>query len=453
MRFVLKRLIIAIAVILGLGISLPVWAQPGQEFQRSNRTASPILTGQRPPLTLQRNVRGPTHVLKTRQDLTLNEVATGLGDISALALGEAGDIFTLDRQKGRLYRLGDRGQDGEIDMRLPLAIQFDAPTGLSICRNSIFVADLNAIWQISLNGQKTLFVSLDNAKASPIAPKPLLCDIQNNRLILGLNPLTGHSKIIAIDLSTQTASNLGEMDAKLSSLALSPSGDIWLGSRDSLHILGRQKSYPIEQGQDITGFILPGADTPEKWPAYLQDHIILAQSARRIPPFHSGPHPSRENQSGGMNLISIPTTFGTLDTRFYIFVDGFLSARGHAAWGHPGPMIMDKRGLFFADRWQGSLWRVSPRPAKKANAKSRLPEPPIDDNLKKPNPNQETLADEGVFSRTKIRGSQITGSQIKGSQIGKASNLPYGSQQIKDFNLRQTSKKSDDKANPATSPD
>ena len=88
-------------------------------------------------------------------------------------------------------------------------------------------------------------------------------------------------------------------------------------------------------------------------------------------------------------------------------------------------MLMDRRGLFFADAENGNLWRLSPTPAPQPKITivdtASLPIAPS----KEPN-----LASTGALKiESSIKGTQIDAS----STIIKPSSIEYGSKLIKDY--------------------
>jgi len=152
--------------------------------------------------------------------------------------------------------------------------------------------------------------------------------------------------------------------------------------------------------------MLPGQYlAPDEWPITLKDHIIAAQSGPKA-----------------MQRIAIPTEFGQPSGPPRVLVDGFLSSTGRSAWGTPGAMVMDKRGLFFADRYNGTVWRLSAKPSVKDT-----PQPEVEKVA------QEAAkeVDKSALDPAKLPPSQrplLIGSGIKGSQIGDASLLGPASQ-------------------------
>jgi len=130
-------------------------------------------------------------------------------------------------------------------------------------------------------------------------------------------------------------------------------------------------------------------------------------------------------QSGpkAMQLIAVPTEFGQPSGPPRILVDGFLSSTGRSAWGKPGAMVMDKRGLFFADRYNGTVWRLSAKPSVKETPKPEIKK--VTQEIDKPTLNPAKLP---PSQRPLLIGSGIKGSQISdASLLGPASQLETGS--------------------------
>jgi hypothetical protein len=130
-----------------------------------------------------------------------------------------------------------------------------------------------------------------------------------------------------------------------------------------------------------------------------------------------------------MRLIAIPTEFGQVSGAPRVLADGFLTRSGHSAWGEPGAMLMDKRGLFFADKENGTVWRLSPTPP---------PQPKITivDTASLPAliSTEPNLANKGALNiESSIKGTQIDAT----STIIKPSSIEYGSKLIKDYDEKK----------------
>ena len=195
----------------------------------------------------------------------------------------------------------------------------------------------------------------------------------------------------------------------LASLARRADSSIWASAENRL---GPQGATPLEfyAGQSISSLILPGQYTaPQDWPRRLNGHIIAAQT---------GPD--------AMRLIAIPTEFGNVSGQPRVLLDGFMNRSNRSAWGSPGPMVMDKRGLFFADTDNGTLWRLSPKPRPQAKIT-------IVDTADLPlAPNKEpslSEPDEEFRIESKITGTSIDPT----STIVKPSSITYGSKLIQDY--------------------
>ena len=400
MRFVLNFGLIAL---LGTSASAAPWdIVPLAEMQ--NQTQSP----QR-PVQIQRG--GSSNTLTTIKGLELNIAATGLGEISAMALGKDGSLFTADAKTGRLWALTDRGQDGTIDMRRPLPLTFKAPTGLSVMGSTLYVADQNAVWAVEAGKTPRELASLKQANSTG-KPHLLISNSENTSLTLGLTTKTLKHRIIDLNTQTGQASLISEGQGQLRALARRAGADIWTASGTKLNALGL-KGLDFQFGQSINAIALPGQyETPQDWPVNLQDHIIASQS---------GP--------GAMRLIAIPTEFGQANGKPRVLVEGFLARSGRSAWGKPSAIVMDRRGLFFADKENGTLWRLSPAPKPK-------PKITIVDTASLPVlPSKEPdLAPKGALKiESSIKGTQIDAS----STIIKPSSIEYGSKLIKDYDEKK----------------
>jgi len=396
MRFVLSLGLIAL-------LSAPASAAPWDTVSLADKQIHQKTAERR--VQMQRG--GSSNTLETIEGLDLNITATGLGQISAMALGEDGTLFTADARSGRLWALTDRGHDGKIDMRRPLPFAFKNPTGLAVIGSTLYVADANAVWVIETGKDSRELASLKHANSSGQA-HILKASSNGTSLILGLTAESQSHRILEIDIQTGQASLIGEGQNQLHALAQRDSSEIWTASGSKLSALA-MGGVDFQNGQSITAIALPGQyETPQKWPAKLKDYIIATQTGPKA-----------------MRLIAIPTEFGQTRGKPRVIVEGFLARSGRNAWGEPGAILMDKRGLFFADKENGNLWRLSPTPPPKPKITivdtASLPAVPS------PEPN---LASKGALKiESSIQGTQIDAS----STIIKPSSIEYGSKLIKDY--------------------
>jgi len=363
------------------------------------------------PVQIQRG--GRSNDLQTINGLELSFAATDLGNISAMALSKDGTLYTTDRKSGRIWALVDRQQDGEIDLRRPLPFTFDAPSGLAIINDVIYVADRKAIWVIKAEQEPKQLASLARAESTG-EPHILLAGHDDETLTLGLTTKTQGFRLLKLNKDTGEAQLIGEgRYGTLHSLAQRKGSEIWISSGATLGPIGTDP-LDFKIGQSISAIALPGQyETPQNWPPQLKDHIIAAQI---------GP--------SAMQLIAIPTEFGQPSATPRVLVDGFLTHTGRSAWGQPGPIIMDKRGLFFADPQNGTLWRLAPKP--KPKPKITI----VDTASLPPNPNEQPkLASKGQALKieSSIKGTQIDTS----STIIKPSSIDYGSKLIKDYDEKK----------------
>lgn len=403
MRFVLTLTFLAT-------LSSNSFAAPWDVVPLKDARTSISQTAER-PVQMQRG--GSANTLHTINGLELNIAATGLGNISAMALGKDGTLYAADRKSGRIWSLPDRRQNGKIDLRRPLPFTFNAPSGLAIIEGIIYVADRNAVWTIEPGQAPRQLASLARANSTGEA-HILLVNPDNKKLTLGLTTAKQKFQLLSLNKDTGEARLIaGDIDGKLHSLAQRKGSEIWVSSGATLGPLG---SSPLNfrRGQSIASIVLPGQyETPQNWPVKLKDHIIATQL---------GPD--------AMQLIAIPSEFGQASGTPRILVKGFLTTTGRVAWGQPGPIIMDKRGLFFADAHNGTLWRLSPKPAPQAKIMI------VDTANLPPNPNAEpklTAQDKALTISSSIKGTQIDAK----STIIQPSSIIYGSKLIKDYDEKK----------------
>lgn len=376
---------------------------------------------------LQKQARGQG-TLNAIEGLVVSEEMTGLGTISDIVLSRDGTLFVSDRKRGRLWSISDRGLDGEFDGRRPVCGNFDTPSGLAVDGNDIvYIADQNAIWTCNAqSGKRREYVSLRAAQSGHNMPRPLSISPVDGALIIGLNAIKSVSetvsKLIRIDPKDKKAEVLATYNAPINAIAIRPQGDIWLTvgnvfinsqSNRGQRLEGFARIDAADQ-HVLNGLILPGQfDVPKDWPIALRDHVILAQSGLYALP---------QGTSGGMNIVAMPTEFGAPIAKIQVLVDGFLSSRGGGAWGRPGPMVMDSRGLYFGDSWQGSLWRISTAPIGQALTTQTKRSVSVSPNL-----DSARLAADLSQTPPSLVGDPVIGSTVSGSSIGHGSGIGQGS--------------------------
>ena len=356
---------------------------------------------------------GTSSSLQTLPELEVTISASGLGKISAITLSEDGTLYTADKETGRIWSLSDRGQDGRIDLRRPLPYQFIRPTGLATIGQTLYVADQNAIWSIDpRSGQQevaTLKASNSIGKLHILRPSH-----DGSSLILGLTTQDQKLRILKIDIHTGQASLISESaDGPLESFAINGGFDIWTATKNTLGPMNVER-IKFMGGQSASDLILPKQyKKPLDWPAQLKDHIIVSQD---------GP--------GAMRLIAIPTEFGQISGEPRVLLEGFMNRSQRSAWGAPGVMAMDKRGLFVADHYNGTLLRLSPKP--KTQPKVMIVDT---DSLSLPPSEEPSLSpkNESFGISSTIKGTQINAK----STIVKPSNIEYGSKLIKDYDEKK----------------
>lgn len=308
--------------------------------------------------SIQKRLRGPTEIPVAATQYTVSAFAERLGHISAMTGTSDGTLYITDQVRGRLYQITDRDKDGFPDTTRMIADGFEAPSGLAVYQGQIFVADAQAIWTISSsNYAKVQFVSLANIDAKDV-PRPL---IMEDMLLLGLTDAAGSGQIIAINPDTGRAVLRARGPEGVGVLAMT--GDtLWGGSETSIFPingseLNTAKAVFLGPDVQVTGLALPGqfSDWPEGFEA-LQQHILIAKASETIP---------LSKQSSGMEVVSLPTQFGLPSGDVEPFLTGFVTGSGRTGWGMPGPIWIDARGVFVADSWSGTIWRVEKTPEAK----------------------------------------------------------------------------------------
>ena len=362
------------------------------------------------PQTIRLQRGGTPDSLETLDSLTLTTAATGLGEISALTIRDNGTLLAADKKSGRIWLLPDRNKDSKIDLRRTLSQSFEAPTGLAAFEDKIYVADKNAVWVMEDQAAPLQLASLKNANSIG-GPHPLIINSDGTKLTLGLTTRDRDFKVLELDTASGQAILSGEgNNGHLNSLAMR-GNSVWAGTGDTLGPLG-DDVISLAKGQSITALILPGQrKKPERWPTQLKDMIIAS---------HTGPN--------AMQLIAIPTEFGGISGAPHILVEGFRTRTGRSAWGQPGPLAMDERGLFFADSFNGELYRLTPK---------AVPQPKITivdtDSLPKDLQSEPSLAAKRFGIESTIQGTQIDTK----STVTAPSSIIYGSQLIKDYDEKK----------------
>ena len=383
------------------------------------------------PSDLRRRAAGSAEKPVLPEGLYAERVASSIGHISAMLSTPDGSIYALGTESGQLFHFLDRGLDGRMDSRTTLAAGFDTPTGLTLKDGDLYVSDTQAIWRVDIGtGVKTKFVSLRNISAGQ--HRPLLA--YKDKLLLGLTHSKAQSKVLSIDGQTGVARLLSEIpEGPLRGLSYG-GGQLWAATGFSLRPIDKQastefaKSYTLEAGAAAMAVLLPSSETnwPEAWPAAMKDYVLAIQ----------GPAASRPSKtsSGGNNIAALPTQFGAPTENLSILAGGFLGRDGQSAWAAPTAMFIDSRGLFYADRIGGTMWRVSVdnRPPIKPRSKigKAPPEMPVQKPSRKPN---ET--------------PPMAGSMIgQASELGAASTLLVGSRLKAEHDKKEAEKLAEEKA-------
>lgn len=411
-------------------LSTPVFTPQAcaQIYARADAKAPSAL---RDPSDIRRRAVGSSETPFVAAGLYAERVGNSLGYISAMVSLEDGSIYALGKDSGQLFHLTDRGLDGRIDTQRPLVGGFETPSGLAFSQGALFVSDMKAVWRVDLStGEKSHFVSLKNITAGE--DRPLLA--YENRLLMGLSKTPHSASVLSIDMTTGQATHLTDIpEGPIRGLSYG-GGQLWAAVGGSLRPVEAQsnsefaKTYPLEAGTAAMAVMLPSKDTvwPTDWPAAMREYILVIQ----------GPAPGTANdkRSGGNNIAALPSQFGAPSENLSILTGGFMGQDGQTAWAQPSALLMDSRGLFFADRLGGSLWRVSVdnRPPRTPRVKISKPLPPLPTQKPSLKPNETP---------------PLTGSMIgEASGLGEASTLKVGSFLKKEHDEKEAAKLAEEKA-------
>lgn len=374
-----------------------------------------------PPVSMlpQKRRRSATErpIVDARLEATV--FASQIGDVIAAALDKDGNIYVVDQKRGRVIQLIDRAGDGRLDMRRTVASGLDRPSGVTVIDERLFVVDARAIWETSIYGGEMKAVANLQNSASKISPRWLEAAQDGGSLFLALThygPQDG-GKIVAVNIETGAARLISTGDGPISAMAVGAGDAIWIASGDKiLPVTGRtyKQASGKSLGAQVSGLVIPGqfADMAEVLHPWQEN--ILASTGK------ASPHPQ---SAGDMTVLAVPTRFGKPLDDTNVFAKGFAAANQRSAWGFPGQMIIDKRGLFIVDQWSRTLWLISAASSKPVEDK---PVPEIEDA---PEEIEEVDAkddpEEGRFWGSSIEaGSTIPyGSTIEGSKIEKGSSL------------------------------
>lgn len=400
MRFAAHILITAFFSVSGLAV-----AQSNDSIKKPQTYPRADIGSTETPRTITRVIRSRNDTLTAIAPLYAQQLQAGLGDISAIIIAENGTLYTLDEAGGRLFALPDRARDGKIDQLRVLSRGFDKPSGLAALGEYLYIADTQAIWRVNPQTRETIqLASLRNSDARP-TPRPLTA--RGDTLWLGLtNMVDDGVKIISLDAGTGHAKLKARYpNGPVTYLADRGDGQIWAALKNGLQpITAEANTYPLEAGVSPLGFVFIGQENlPRKWPKALSGHILAVQTASAA----KQPR-SRTPKSGGLNIVAIGTEFSVPQSSLWVFAHGFLKSNLRHAWGTPSALAFDERGLFIADRWNGTLWRVAydDRPAPVVRNYADTPKT----ELPKPKPSLKPNETE----------------TLRGSLIGSASTLTQG---------------------------
>lgn len=350
--------------------------------------------------------------LKVSDGLDIETVSENLGLISALAEDASGTLYVADRGAGRLWRLRDRNQDGQYELKQALPHRFDAPSGLAIYGEKIYIADRNAVWVMDGTKPPQKLAGLLNS-GSKGAHHPLALSKDGKSLYLGLSTSDGEARLLKLNSITGKAALIEKKETHQEIIDLAAFGDgpPWLALE---HAIGASLGNltDISTSHSIASLVLPISSTSTEnkdWPLLFTNHVM----ASRMSP-------------DGYDVLALPAALGQIETRARIVFSGFMSSSGRSVWGEPGPLLMDKYGLLVTDSKNGDIYRLKPSP--------KAPKPPEEQSILASSSNQSAetprRTDPPEMQVSTIReGSQI-GSV---STLSRGSNLDVGSTIIRDY--------------------
>lgn len=369
---------------------------------------------------LQKGKR-PT-LLKTAERFDLEPLTTGLGHISALAYDGQAFLYATDRESGRVWRMTDRNQDGRYESKQALPHRFDAPSGLAIENDQLYVADKNAVWQVKDSMPPSILAGLRQSDSKG-EYHPLALTSHGQDLLLGLTTQSGDSKILSIKTDTGVSKLIeaGRSRSSLVSLSMASNDTPWLMTSNSLGMrLSQLKLFG--ESQNLRGLALFPPDS--NWSEALPNHLIVSRQSH-----------------DGFDIIAVPTNFGQAASKGEVLLNGFLSSSGRTAWGAPSALIFDQKGLIFSDSFNGDLYRLTfSKPQEHTpSAKAVIPR---DQGMVEKSGND--LASNNLLTT-------ITGSQIdSASSLDAGSNIKVGSTIIRDYKPLSIDKEENETSAPET---
>lgn len=303
--------------------------------------------------SVEKRLRGASENPLAADGMQADSFATGLGTISAMALLPDGTIFVSDKDKGRVYRLSDRRKDGRLDAISVFSQGLDNPTGLALIDDTLYVADNQAIWaQPVRGGYRKVLAKLGNLPLSDV-PRGLWPAQDKASVLISISDPNGSARIVSVDLKSGTPNLLAQGAGPVSAIAQTPTSDLWIAAGAYI-VPVRHAAWSIEDGFEITanatidGLLLPG-QFPAHPKSFLPwaDHVLVS-----IGPKGQG------NMKRALSVMAVPTSFGKPTEGRKTFLHGFKSENRLSGWGSPAAMVMDERGVFVADQWSGTVWRL-----------------------------------------------------------------------------------------------
>lgn len=387
---------------------------PFTSSAQTTTAASFDTVSERPTMPLSIRHRSPSEFPVVKGGLQASVFAKGFGEIQSMALGQNGALYLLDSRSGRITEIIDRNRDARPDITRKLPFQFNRPRTLIAKGDTLYVADRDAVWVVANREQKQL-ASLTNIDIQrEFLPMTLSPDEQS--LYLAVTDKSDQSRIVQINLETGQAAMVASGKGPVKAIAQAKGSPLWVAISNRLVPVSdgefaENLSQTFEQAESIGALYLPSTDIQNtQGLGYLAGQFLVTQDQNQQ---------SRRGEKATRNVVAIASTFGQPDGTPVPIVEGFMANYGRAAWGRPGSMVWDSRGLFLVDKQNGLIWRIS-----QIEPKITFSDRPVsdaiklyeDDDIKKPQAEWGSSISQGSSI---LSGSSLTTDWEENKQIPK----------------------------------
>ncbi|MEE9273580.1 MAG: hypothetical protein V3U57_09995 [Robiginitomaculum sp.] len=339
-------LLFASLVFCGSGAAL---AKPGDTLQAGQNKEGETVQTETVQIMQRRARSSDTPFVP--EGFAAQNIAKNLGKISAI--GHAGtDLFVLEQSSGQLFRLRDRDQDGDFELRSKFLIGFDRASSIAVNKDFVFVADAAGVWQIKTG--TSMSASAHPKNILPLAknkytsgPRPLALSQNGHLLYVGLTHAQSQTgQIIVIDLTSRAPSIFTSGNWQPKAFAINPAGQVLVGleTKDG-NIIAPIKNRHV---QILEGLKLAEQTSIEDL-KFWQGGVLMAL--------------------GGVRpmLALAEYEYGTLSAKYTVVIDGFsrqsLIRGRREIWGLPSAItILPNEKFIFAEQNGGALWSLVAQP-------------------------------------------------------------------------------------------